>query len=132
MNILVNNFLIVFVGGGIGAILRYFINNISGNMFLSNSNYGFPWGTFVANILGSFLIGLVVGLFDSSILNSEQLKLFIIVGILGGFTTFSSFSLETVNMLQAGYYMKSVIHISSSTILAIAFTILGMKLGHSF
>ncbi len=127
-----NNLILVFVGGGIGAILRYFINNISENMFLSNSNYEFPWGTFVVNILGSFLIGFVVGLFDSSILSNEQLKLFIIVGVLGGFTTFSSFSLETVEMLQAGYYIKSILYIAASTFLAIIFTISGLKLGNSF
>ncbi|MFN3196740.1 MAG: fluoride efflux transporter CrcB [Chlorobiota bacterium] len=127
-----NNLILVFIGGGLGATLRYLINNFATDQISINSEHNFPFGTFIANILGSLIIGFVVGLFENEIFTNEQLRLFIIVGLLGGFTTFSSFSLEIVNMAQSGSYMVAVGYILSSIIIAIIFTLLGMKIGHSF
>ena len=127
-----NNLVLVFIGGGFGAILRYLINNIANNYINIESEQSFPFGTFIANIFGSLAIGFVVGLFENEIFTNEQLKLFIIVGLLGGFTTFSSFSLEIVDMTHSGNYVTAIVYILSSIIIAIIFTLLGMKLGHSF
>lgn len=127
-----NSLILVFIGGGLGATLRYLINNFATDQISINSEHNFPFGTFIANILGSLIIGFVVGLFENEIFTNEQLRLFIIVGLLGGFTTFSSFSLEIVNMAQSGSYMVAVGYILSSILIAIIFTLLGMKIGHSF
>lgn len=127
-----NSLILVFIGGGLGAALRYLINNFATDQISINSEHNFPFGTFIANILGSLIIGFVVGLFENEIFTNEQLRLFIIVGLLGGFTTFSSFSLEIVNMAQSGSYMVAVGYILSSILIAIIFTLLGMKIGHSF
>jgi CrcB protein len=127
-----NSLILVFIGGGLGATLRYLINNFATDQISINSEQNFPFGTFIANILGSLIIGFVVGLFENEIFTNEQLRLFIIVGLLGGFTTFSSFSLEIVNMAQSGSYMLAVGYILSSILIAIIFTLLGMKIGHSF
>lgn len=127
-----NSLILVFMGGGLGATLRYLINNFATDQISINSEHNFPFGTFIANILGSLIIGFVVGLFENEIFTNEQLRLFIIVGLLGGFTTFSSFSLEIVNMAQSGSYMLAVGYILSSILIAIIFTLLGMKIGHSF
>lgn len=127
-----NNLILVFLGGGLGALLRYLVNTSANNYIMVKFEQELPLGTFIVNVLGSLVIGLVVGLFDSEILSNEQLKLFIIVGLLGGFTTFSSFSLEIVNLVQSGNYLSAIIYILSSIVIAIIFTLLGMKLGQSF
>jgi CrcB protein len=129
---MINDIVLVFIGGGLGALLRYTVNTLSITYLNVNNQQKLAFGTFIANILGSFIIGYIVGLFESTILSNEQLKLFIIVGLLGGFTTFSSFTLEIVNMIQSGNYLSAVIYILSSIVVAIIFTLLGMKLGQSF
>lgn len=91
------NVLLVATGGAIGAVLRYLL----GGWIQGRLGPDFPWGTFIVNVSGSLLIGLVLGLVDRGALSGEA-RLFLAVGILGGYTTFSTFSYETLQLLENG------------------------------
>jgi len=91
------NVLLVAIGGAIGAAARY----LAGLWIAARFGAGFPWGTFFVNVTGSFLIGIVLVLVERGTLPSEA-RLFLAVGILGGYTTFSSFSYETLQLLNGG------------------------------
>ena len=91
------NVLLVATGGAIGAAARY----LAGLWIVSRLGAGFPWGTFFVNVTGSFLIGIVLVLVQAGTLPAGA-RLFLAVGILGGYTTFSSFSYETLQLLADG------------------------------
>ena len=104
-------YLIVFIGAGIGGALRHGVNVGAARLF----GYGFPFGTLIVNIAGSFLMGLLAGYFAFRPGISQHMKLFLTTGILGGFTTFSAFSLDTAPLIErhafgmaAGYIVGSV------------------------
>ena len=96
---MLKNFLLVFIGGGLGSILRYSV----GLTLIRD----WPFSTFTVNIIGSLLIGLFIGLFQKNIIN-ESLSLLLVVGFCGGFTTFSSFALENQKMIVDGEFFNSV------------------------
>jgi CrcB protein len=105
-------YLIVFLGAGIGGALRHGVNVGSGQLF----GPGFPFGTLIANVVGSFLMGLCAGYFAFRPGLDQQMRLFLTTGILGGFTTFSAFSLDSALLIErhayglaAGYALGSVI-----------------------
>jgi CrcB protein len=91
----------VGIGGGIGAVIRYLVTIQSAKMINSN----LPLGTLIVNVIGGFLIGMIVELSMSTDLISPNLKLFLTTGIMGGLTTFSTFSLETINLMSDGRYL---------------------------
>jgi CrcB protein len=91
------NVLLVAIGGAIGAAARY----LAGLWIAARFGADFPWGTFFVNVTGSFLIGIVLVLVERGTLPGEA-RLFLAVGILGGYTTFSSFSYETLQLLSGG------------------------------
>ena len=93
-----SHLLIVMAGGAIGAGLRFLL----GRWTLHQFGPAFPWGTLTANILGGLAMGVLAGLLARFGSGAEGWRLFLGVGILGGFTTFSSFSLETVNLIERG------------------------------
>ena len=104
-------YLIVFIGAGIGGALRHGANVGASKMF----GYGFPFGTVIVNVLGSFLMGLLAGYFIYRPGVPQHMRLFLTTGILGGFTTFSSFSLDAALLIErhayalaAGYVVGSV------------------------
>lgn len=104
--------LLVMAGGAIGAGLRFLV----GRFTLHQFGPGFPWGTLTVNLVGGLAMGLLVGLLARFGSGGEGWRLFVGVGILGGFTTFSAFSLEVTNMIErgaiglaAGYALVSVI-----------------------
>lgn len=115
-------FLLVFIGGGLGAMARYFVTiNLAGK--LGN----FPLGTFAANIFGSFFMGLVVGIIAGRA-SLENVRLFAAVGFLGGFTTFSTFSAETLNLLQGGQIILAAANILLSVAAGLAACFAGLTL----
>jgi CrcB protein len=118
---MIKNFLLVGLGGALGSMLRYAV-------YLSITVKHFPYGTFLVNITGSFIIGLVLALSlkDESFLNNW--KVFLATGICGGFTTFSSFTAENVALLQNGKYGIALLYITLSIVLGIAAAWLGFKL----
>jgi CrcB protein len=90
--------LLVMAGGAIGAGCRYLLGTAMFRAF----GPGFPYGTFAANLIGGLLMGALAGILSRTMIPAEPLRLFFGVGILGGFTTFSAFSLETFNMIERG------------------------------
>ncbi len=91
-----------------------------------HSSKGFPWSTLLINVLGSFLIGIAAGLFGQDRM-SENARLFISVGILGGFTTFSTFSLEGMGLIKQGKVLEAVSYIVLSVALSLSFFVIGEK-----
>lgn len=115
---------LVMVGGAIGAGFRYHLSRVA----LQQMGPGFPWGTWIANLLGGLLMGVLAGTLAREADGGEPLRLFLGVGVLGGFTTFSAFSLETYNMLTRGDYMMAVAYAVSSVTGAIILLFLGILL----
>ncbi|TGK36435.1 fluoride efflux transporter CrcB [Leptospira gomenensis] len=95
------------LGGAIGSALRYILQS----QFGSVSGITMPWGTLIANLIGSFIIGTVYAGFDRFPSFNDQWKLFLTAGICGGFTTFSAFSFETFQMLRTGNYILFISYI---------------------
>jgi CrcB protein len=94
------NTLVVFLGGGIGALLRYWL---SGAVYRYTGS-GFPFGTMAVNILGSFAIGLILMLTAERFAVSPTMRVFLSIGVLGGFTTFSTFSYEAIALFNEGSF----------------------------
>jgi CrcB protein len=115
------NFLIVFLGGGLGAALRHAVNVL----FTPVGGASFPYATMGINVVGSFLMGAIVGFFALQGHASQHWRLFLTTGILGGFTTFSAFSLEAVLLYERGQLLSAALYVS----LSVAFAILGLVAG---
>ena len=115
--------LLVLIGGGIGSACRYGVSTAAGRVF----GDGFAWGTLLVNLLGCLLIGFIVGLADRAIV-SRTVRILLVTGFLGGFTTFSSFSLESVRMILGGSIGKGVLDIGLNVVLGLALTLAGLSL----
>jgi CrcB protein len=119
---------LVMIGGAIGAGFRY----QTGAIVLRQLGPGFPYGTWIINLLGGMLMGLLAGWLTRTEIGGEPVRLFIGVGILGGFTTFSSFSLETFNMISCGQYGVATFYAVSSVIGSVLMLMLGLFLSRIF
>ena len=117
---------IVGLGGFFGSILRYSVSGLAHRIF---SLTNFPIGTLTVNIVGCFLIGLTNGLIEARQV-SPNLRLFILVGVFGGFTTFSSFGYETFALLADDELLYSLINVSVQVAVGLAAVWLGNALGH--
>lgn len=117
-----NSVILVMLGGAIGSLGRYELGRLMPRL----AGTGWPWGTLVANIVGGFAMGLVAGWLAARAQGGEHLRLFIAVGVLGGFTTFSAFSLETVLMIQRGEAMSALAYVMASVMCAIGALALGL------
>lgn len=107
-------FLAIALGGALGALMRYWVSGM-----LNNAEHRMPWGTLTCNVVGSFLMGVCfVLILEKSRLDPEMRPL-LMVGFMGAFTTFSTFSMETVAMLQEGHVMSAAIYILLSVLLCI-------------
>ena len=117
--------LLVMVGGSLGAASRYGVGLLTARLWGVN----FPWGTLIVNLVGCFIIGLLFALADRSRLLTPDVRLFLITGYLGALTTFSSFSLETVNAGRAGLALQPLTNILINNMGGLALTYLGLRLG---
>jgi fluoride exporter len=118
-------FLFIGLGGFLGSIGRYWFSTLV-YKWLGES---FPYGTLSVNIIGSFIIGLFMTMLDERFLAQPELRLFLVVGLLGGFTTFSSFSFETVALLKAGNFLYAAANVFVSVAVCLIFTWLGTIIG---
>ena len=118
--------LVVGLGGAVGAILRWwvgvFMNHLLAPAFV---------GTLVVNLVGSFMIGLLLILFQGRLPISDVLRAGILVGLLGGFTTYSAFSMEAVNMMMAGLYGRASAYVVVTVVVCLTGTWVGVMLGRS-
>ncbi len=112
--------LLILIGGGIGAVLRYFLSTL----VLQYSGPSFPMGTLVVNLSGSFVIGVMAGLFERTVVPPD-LRAFLQTGIMGGYTTFSSFGLETMQLIRGGEFSLATLNVMASNIGGIALVFAG-------
>jgi CrcB protein len=119
------NLFFIFLGGGIGATARYGLQGIVYRF----TGVGFPYGTLVVNVLGSLLIGFLMAFFEERFIVSPSLRVFLTIGVLGGFTTFSSFSYETISLLKEGSYGLGITNVLSSIVACLGATWLGLVIG---
>ena len=121
---MIRELMVVGFGGAAGSIVRYLL---SGGILAGQTLLGFPAGTFTVNAAGSLLIGILL-----EATSSETLGWLLIVGFCGGFTTFSTFSADTVRLLRAGCYNAAAIYVALSVAVCIVFAALGMWIGTTF
>lgn len=115
------NYIVVFAGGGIGSVARYMVATWIGQRW----GRSFPFGTFIVNVSGSFLIGLLMTLMAERFLENPEWRLLIVVGGLGGYTTFSTFEYETGKLMADGELIYAALNIVLSVIAGFA----ALKLG---
>ncbi|MFI5185271.1 MAG: fluoride efflux transporter CrcB [Chitinophagales bacterium] len=121
---MIKNFLLVGLGGGIGSIARY----LSQKWFNENYPHPFPWGTFAVNLFGCFLIGIIYAASEKTSLLSPQIRLLLITGFCGGFTTFSTFAFENMSLLRSGDNVYFFIYTLSSVVLGITGVFAGIAI----
>lgn len=119
--------LLVFIGGGFGSSLRYLLGK-----YLNSTQTGIPWGTFAANILGSLLIGIILGLAAKNETLSQSQTLLLATGFCGGFTTFSAFAYENHVFLKAGDFTSFALYTIGSFVIGFLAVFLGLFLVKSF
>ena len=115
--------LAVAIGGAVGSLLRYFVASA-----IQQPTMQFPWGIFVVNITGGFIMGVIVELSALKLQISPEVRAFLTIGILGGYTTFSTFSLDSALLIQRGAYMAAAGYIIGSTVLSITALFAGLAL----
>lgn len=113
--------LAVALGGALGSVLRYGTYAGAGKLL----GAGYPWGTLIVNIVGSFLIGILAGLFANTWQPSNEIKAFLVTGLIGGFTTFSAFSLDFANLWNGGASFTAV----SYAVISVVFSVLALFAG---
>lgn len=117
--------LLLFGGGGIGAVLRY----VATGLVDRQAGPPFPWGTLAVNVAGCLAIGLLVTLIEERGALSPSLRLFFVTGLLGGFTTFSTFGIETWQLLEEGHYWLALANPLASVGLGLTGVIVGVLIG---
>ena len=122
------SYLLVFFGGGLGASLRHLVNLTCARCL----GPGFPWGTFIINITGSTVMGLIAGYLAFKGEASQPWRLFLMTGILGGYTTFSAYSLDAALLYERGELASAALYVVGSVVLSIAGLFAGLALVRQF
>jgi fluoride exporter len=117
-------FLIVFLGGGLGAALRHGVNIVAARLL----GTAFPYGTLAINVLGSLAMGLIAEYFALKVGLPQRWRLFLTTGVLGGFTTFSAFSLEAALLYERGQIAGAALYVVASVVLAIGALFAGLAI----
>jgi CrcB protein len=104
---------LIGTGGFIGSVLRFYVSRLVQDFFLSS----FPYGTSVVNVIGCLLIGFIYGIAEKGTWLTPEWRIFLTVGLCGGFTTFSTFSSENFQLLRDGQFMQAILYTSSSVLL---------------
>ena len=121
---MIKNLLLVAFGGGVGSIARYLCQKWLGESY----PHPFPWGTFVVNLVGCFLIGIIYAASEKTTFVGPQVRLLLITGFCGGFTTFSTFAFENMHLLRANDTVYFLIYTIGSVVLGIMAVFAGMGL----
>nr|WP_044201361.1 fluoride efflux transporter CrcB [Oscillochloris trichoides] len=119
------NITAIAIGAALGANLRYVIS-VWASQRLGAS---FPYGTLMINLLGCFLIGVILSLANNRLQLSEPMRLFLVTGLLGGFTTFSSFGYETYSLINSGNWLAAIMYASTSMIVGLIAVFVGVGVG---
>lgn len=118
------NILLVLAGSAAGGSLRY----ITSLMIQSKNNSQFPWGTFLINLIGCFVIGMVYALAARNATTASDIRLLLATGFCGGFTTFSAFAFENLELFKSGMHLTALLYIILSVVLGILAVVLGASL----
>lgn len=117
--------LAIAAGGAVGSLLRFWMSS----WVHSFAGRSFPYGTLAVNVLGCLIMGFLFVLFIERLSDNPALRAGILIGVIGGFTTFSSFSIETFNLIEQGAWAKAVANMSGSLVLCVGATWIGVMLG---
>lgn len=119
-----NLVLAIAAGGALGAVARHYVSFTIGTW----TGHGFPWGTIAVNVLGSFILGALVQVMAQVWSPNQEIRAFLTVGLLGAFTTFSTFSLDTILLFQRGPVVPLAGYVAGSVTLSIAALFIGLRL----
>ncbi len=122
--ILMEEMIAVLLGGALGSLLRFLVSRWVNELM----HKGFPWGILTVNVLGSFIMGIAAGLFLSTNMVGPFWRSAVLVGFLGGFTTFSSFSIDTVNLFQSGQFIAATANIVVTVFCCLGATLIGLMI----
>ncbi|MDA3883876.1 MAG: fluoride efflux transporter CrcB [Bacteroidales bacterium] len=121
---MIQSLLLVGTGGFIGSILRYLVQQ----WFMQNSTTSIPWGTFAVNIIGSFIFGIIYAFADKHAVFSQEIRLLFAIGFCGGFTTFSSFAAENMNLLTNQDYFSFALYTGLSILSGLIMVWMGINI----
>jgi CrcB protein len=116
--------LYIAAGGAVGSVLRYFLSGY----IVSTLKTSFPVGTLTVNIVGSLFMGIIIGYMVKTLPHSNEVRAFLVVGILGGFTTFSAFSLDTITLIERGNIVSALIYVALSVFVSIVALFIGLQI----
>ena len=117
--------ILVAVGGGVGSVLRYLTSGLAARWL----GLDFPYGTLIVNVTGSLLIGVVQALAEEAAVIPEPARLFLSAGVMGGFTTYSAFSYETMRLIELGAFGRALVNVVVTTLVCLGACALGLAAG---